>query len=202
VAYEKNQIVFWIGLITAGLTAFYMFRLVAVAFFGKERSEAASHAHESPAVMTVPLMILAVFAAGGGFLHIQNYVGDHGEHSEVHWIVGASIALFLVSTAAGIMLYKGVAKDPINLPVLANKFYFDEIYQLVFVGGQQSWARSVAWFDRWIVDGLIVRGLGAAGTVSGEILRLFQGGNLQAYVILFILGAGGLFVWAALRFML
>jgi NADH-quinone oxidoreductase subunit L len=201
-AYDKFPIVTWVGLITAGLTAFYMFRLMGVAFFSKERSDDATHTHESPAVMIVPLLFLAALAVVGGFFPIQHYVAGDVEHAEHHWIMYTSIGLFLVSTFAALFMYRGVKEDPLNIPLLANKFYFDEIYQVIFVNTQQAWARGFTWFDRWIVDGLIVRGVGAAATVSGEILRLFQGGNLQAYVILFILGAGGLFVWAALRFIL
>ena len=73
---EKNYLLFGVAVFVAALTAFYTFRLFFVVFFGKEKSEAASHAHESPLVMTLPLVVLAIFAAIGGFIGITNNYGS------------------------------------------------------------------------------------------------------------------------------
>jgi NADH-quinone oxidoreductase subunit L len=67
------------GILTAGLTAFYMFRMMWLAFYGRPRTESAEHAHESPAVMTVPLMVLAVFAAIAGLWLVTSFAGGFGE---------------------------------------------------------------------------------------------------------------------------
>ncbi len=73
---RKTTCCFGVAVFVAALTAFYTFRLFFVVFFGKEKSKAASHAHESPLVMTLPLVALAVFAAIGGFIGIWNNYGS------------------------------------------------------------------------------------------------------------------------------
>ena len=89
---QKNYLLFGVAVFVAALTAFYTFRLFFVVFFGKEKSEAASHAHESPPVMTLPLVVLAVFAAIGGFIGIANnygsqFIADHETLSVVQQLL-------------------------------------------------------------------------------------------------------------------
>ena len=72
--------------------------------------------------------------------------------------------------------------------MLANKFYFDDMYDTWIVGGQQLTARFFAWVDSWILDGLIIRGAAYVSVGVGELLRLFQTGSLQGYAYLFTLG--------------
>ena len=72
--------------------------------------------------------------------------------------------------------------------ILANKFYFDDIYDTYVVGTQQLVARSFAWIDSWIIDGLIIRGAAYVSVGVGEVLRLLQTGSLQGYAFLFTLG--------------
>jgi NADH-quinone oxidoreductase subunit L len=200
-AHQAHFPLFGVLLATAGLTAFYMFRLLVVAFINPQRGDAVAHAHESPAVMTVPLILLAVLSVAGGWLGIAPYVQgaplEHGPGAGL--VMGLSIAVFAGGAGAGIWLYRGRNQDPLSITVLKEKFYSDEIYQAVLVGPQQALARGLDWFDRWILGGLGVRGSGEMVKFGGELLRLLQGGNLQAYVVLFILGVALLCYWILIR---
>ena len=199
-AYAYGPGFYWVGVITAFLTAFYMTRLVVVAFFGPPRTHAAEHPHESPRVMTIPLVILAVLSLVGGWSF-----GDFGIKNFFHdWAAGVAVVppaepnaflemivpggVVLLGLVSAFYLYWGAATDPLDLKILANKFYFDEIYDQSLVGGQQLAARFLNWIDSWILDGLIIRGSAYISVGVGEILRLFQTGSLQGYAFLFSLG--------------
>jgi len=205
VAHAYHPGFYWVGVFTAFLTAFYMTRLVVVAFFGPARTPAAQHPHESPRVMTIPLILLAIPSAiiGWPWLGLQGYF--HGWSDGVLRVIqpGAAAApaegniLFEMILPGGIVLlglglayylYWGKATDPLNLKVLANKFYFDEFYDRSLVGGQQLAARFLNWIDSWILGGLIVRGAAYFSVGVGEIFRLFQTGSLQGYAFFFSLG--------------
>ncbi|HTA95134.1 MAG TPA: NADH-quinone oxidoreductase subunit L, partial [Verrucomicrobiae bacterium] len=205
---QKNYLLFSIAVFIAGLTAFYTFRLFFVVFSGKEKSEAASHAHESPPVMTLPLIILAVFAAIGGFIGITNNYGsqfaaDHETlsvaqqfleplHAPVAMFIGIGVALAGIFLAFS--LYKNAASDPLpaKLGALAtwmkNKFYFDELYEATFVRAHDFIATVADWIDRWLVEGFCIGAIRGGTDLSGRALRLMQTGNLQTYAFLFVLG--------------
>jgi NADH-quinone oxidoreductase subunit L len=204
VAYSRGIGFYWVGVITAGLTAFYMTRLMVVAFFGRARTEAAAHPHESPKVMTVPLVLLAILSAFGGVIGLKEFFHD--------WSVGVVTAsgqlgiipplqetgTFLemivpsafvaVGVIAACMLYWEAKTDPLDIKVLANKFYFDELYDRWIVGFQEHFAKALNWIDSWILDGVIIRGSAYISVGVGEALRLFQTGSLQTYAFLFSLG--------------
>jgi NADH-quinone oxidoreductase subunit L len=207
IAYARSPFFYWVGVITAFLTAFYMTRLVVVAFFGPARTEAAKHPHESPKVMTIPLVILAVLAVAGGWavqgFGLKDYY--HNWSSDVLQTLGYTtytapveanlflelilpFALVVLGVVCACGLYANAATDPLDIRVLANKFYFDEIYDNWFVGGQQLAARFFSWIDSWILDGLIIRGAAYISVGFGELLRLFQTGSLQGYAFLFTIG--------------
>jgi NADH-quinone oxidoreductase subunit L len=205
---EKNYLLFGVAVFVAALTAFYTFRLFFVVFFGKEKSDHAKHAHESPLVMTAPLMILAVFAAIGGFIGITNNYGSQFAaghetlsivqqaleplHTPVPMCIGIGVAL------AGILLaftlYKNAATDPLpaKLGVLAtwmrDKFYFDELYEATVIRLHDFLAAVADWLDRWLVEGFCIGGLRGGTDLAGRALRLVQTGNLQTYAFLFVLG--------------
>jgi NADH-quinone oxidoreductase subunit L len=94
----------------------------------------------------------------------------------------------VLGVVSAFYLYWGSATDPLDIEILANKFYFDEFYDRNLVGGQQWAARFLNWIDGWILDGLIIRGSAYVSVGVGEILRLFQTGSLQGYAFLFSLG--------------
>jgi NADH-quinone oxidoreductase subunit L len=205
---QKNYLLFCVAVFVAALTAFYTFRLFCVVFFGQEKSKDASHAHESPLVMTLPLLALAVFAAIGGFIGIANNYGSQfvPEHetlsvaqqaleplrTPVPMLVGIGVALAGIFLAFS--LYKNATSDPLpaTLGVLAtamkNKFYFDELYEATFIRAHDFIATVMDVIDRWFVEGFCI-GLVRGGTdFTGRALRLVQTGNLQTYAFLFVLG--------------
>jgi NADH-quinone oxidoreductase subunit L len=218
VAYAYHPAFYWVGVFTAFLTAFYMSRLVLVAFFGPARTPAAEHPHESPRVMTIPLVLLAIpsILAGWSFVGIKGFfynwsvdvlrstgqVANDGSvvaPPEINFFLGEIVPALVVLLGVGLAcaLYKGREHDPLHLKVLAKKFYFDEFYDRDLVGFQQYFANFLSWIDSWILDGVILRGGAYLSVGLGEMLKLFQTGSLQTYAFLFTLG-GGLLIYFTL----
>jgi NADH-quinone oxidoreductase subunit L len=204
-AAERNVLLFLLGLAVAMLTTFYMFRLVFVVFFGATKSEAAGHAHESAPAMVWPLRALAVLAVIGGFIGIEQIYGaqlstEAAEAGLLAPFIHAPLAAFSGLLAVGLgfagayKLYFNVAKDPLPEQFTAlsramrNRFYFDEIYEAVFIRPHDLVASFAAWFDRKIIAGFAVRGTHGSTELIGRMLRLLQTGNLQTYAFLFALG--------------
>jgi NADH-quinone oxidoreductase subunit L len=207
---RHNYLLFANGVFIAGLTTFYTFRLFFVVFFGKEKSEAATHAHESPAVMTLPLIVLAVFSLIGGLIGIEGVYRynfpDAAEKSAgfaaalfepfTHSPLAASLGLlaFAIGFVLAWSMYAKAATDPLPAKLgglataMKNKFYFDELYEATFVRAHDFIAAVADWIDRWIIEGACI-GLVRGGTdLTGRALRLVQTGNLQTYAFLFVLG--------------
>ncbi len=207
---RHNYLLFADGALVAGLTTFYIFRLFFVVFLGKDKSAAAAHAHESPAVMTLPLVVLAVFSVIGGYIGIEGVYHRlfAGEAESTTGFVAAffkpfleaplaaalGLALVAIGFLAAFSLYAKAEQDP--LPALLgplatwmrNKFYFDELYEATFVRAHDFIAAVMDWIDRWLVEGFCL-GLVRGGTdLAGRALRLMQTGNLQTYAFLFVLG--------------
>jgi NADH-quinone oxidoreductase subunit L len=207
---KQNYLLFALGVFIAGLTTFYIFRLFFVVFFGKEKSEAASHAHESPAVMTLPLVVLAVFALAGGVIGIEGiyhytFTGEEEKsagfaavvlepfyHSPTAALLG--LLAFAIGIAGAYVLYAKAEKDPLPAKLgglavaMKNKFYCDELYEATFVRAHDSIAAVMDWIDRWLLEGFCI-GLIRGGTdLTGRMLRLVQTGNLQTYAFVFVMG--------------
>jgi NADH-quinone oxidoreductase subunit L len=205
---QKNYLLLGVAVFVAALTAFYTFRLFFVVFFGKEKSHAASHAHESPLVMTLPLVALAVFAAIGGFIGITDNYGSQfvAGHESLSFAQQAleplkNIGPMLLGLAAGVAgiflafsLYKNAATDPLPAKLgglataMKNKFYFDELYEATFIRLHDFIAAVMDAIDRWIVEGLCLGTIRGGTDLTGRALRLMQTGNLQTYAFLFVLG--------------
>ena len=217
---QHNLILFAVGVFVAGLTTFYIFRLFFVVFTGKEKSEAVSHAHESPAVMTLPLVVLAVFALIGGFIGIEGiyhrmFIGEPEQAASfaqtafepfiaAPLAASLGIAAFLIGIFGAYALYAKANKDPLPeklgglATAMKNKFYFDELYEATFVRAHDFIAAVCDWIDRWLVEGFCI-GLVRGGTdLTGRALRLLQTGNLQTYAFLFVLGMA-LVLWLVLK---
>ncbi|MCF7729093.1 MAG: NADH-quinone oxidoreductase subunit L [Chthoniobacterales bacterium] len=192
-AFEQNKIVFWMIVIAAGLTAFYITRVCIVAFFGAARTEHARTAPESPLVMTIPLILLSIPAIFSGYPWITRYfilpLGSLELPKEtpayVEWIF---ILFFLIGTLAAITLYRNASQDPITIPLLAKRFYIDDFYDWCVKQIQGAFANAMAFVDRWVIDGFIVQGIASVTWSVGFILRFLQVGNLQAYTL--FLGGG------------
>lgn len=186
------RILFFGGALTAVLTSFYMTRLLIVAFFGKPRSDSAHHAQEAPIIMLVPLIVLVVFSIASASKIFTD--GFHamvpGPHPEGHGhtVLIASLVAFFVGTAAAIVLYRGKDKDPVNIKLFANKFYFDEIYAVIVRIFQDRLAWIITAIERVFVDGIVARLPTAIVARIGAATRLLQGGHLQGYT--FLLGGG------------
>jgi NADH-quinone oxidoreductase subunit L len=206
---------FILGVIVAALTTFYMFRLLFVVFLCPMKDPAAEHAHESPKVMTIPLIVLAVPSVIAGFFHLEGFLGEFfgkpvhgGEEGALAYVANHLFAPFnhaplaallgllavLVGFSFAFGLYRGAVTDPLpaKLGALArwmrNRFYFDELYEELIAKTQDALATAADWFDRWIVAGLMVRGAHGTTELFGRALRLFQTGNLSTYAFLLVAG--------------
>lgn len=209
-AWHHNAWIFVIAVIVSILTSFYMFRLLFVAFLGTEKTEAASHAHESPRVMTLPLIFLAILTVIGGVIGLHEYIGHsfgvethHTNFFEglfapfAHSPFAAFIGLLaaIAGFSAAYALYKDRSIDPFtqkffNLSAaMRNRFYFDEIYNGLIRLTHENLAKLSDAFDRWIIGGLAVRGAHGVTELTGRALRLLQTGNLSTYTFLFVVGA-------------
>ena len=207
-----------IGIITAGLTAFYMFRLLFLTFHGVSRVAPDKHVHESPPVMTVPLIILGVLAVVGGWVELPDgwlWGGAFTRFLEpvfgsfrtpvAHATDAAEVGIAVMATFIGFalayILYiqtpalpgRIVARASALYRVLVRKYYVDELYNLVFArflfwGSENVLNRGV---DHGLIDGL-VNGTGLGVEESGEIARRAETGNVQVYAFVYLLGAVGI----------
>lgn len=216
-AYTENRLFFWLALGVAFLTAFYMIRLWMVVFWGKTRTEHASHAHEVGLVMLVPLILLAIPSVISGYKQVTPYYlpqpaaahvgapdssaeahhaeaahpeeGHGNDHSLVMWM---SIGAWALGSLLAAALYRGKDKQPYQIlflsKVFRNRFYLDDFYAYLVQITQDALAAFSAFTDRWIIDGLCVKGLGVLGYGVGSLVRRMQGGNLQGYSLLFAAG--------------
>lgn len=207
-AWGSSKIIYIIGLATAFLTAFYMFRLIFVTFYGKSRvePEVASHVHESPTVMWLPLVILAVPAALIGLLlgvgghdswfhHFTEDVFPKAEKApgSVLLFMGISVIVGIAGIAFAWTRYKDrvPSDEPTNAlqKLVANKFYVDEIYNTFIVQPIKNASHFLLWklFDVGIIDG-IVNGVAALIRVIGGLFRRLQTGVVQAYILSMVIG--------------
>jgi NADH-quinone oxidoreductase subunit L len=187
--------VFWIAVGVAALTTFYMFRLFFIAFLGKPRGHGAEEAKEAPFLMTLPLMALAAMALGSPFIPS---IFPIPEAWDLHFDVIphlhslpfiCSIVAFVIGAIAAFVLYFGKDKDPINIPLFANKFYFDEIYAKIVTIGQDAVAAIIHFLDEFIIGGLIVGGSSrAVAGVGGLFRRYAQNGALGNYAAIMAVG--------------
>jgi NADH-quinone oxidoreductase subunit L len=172
--YGSGGIFFWLALATAFMTAFYMFRLIFLTFFGKPRDqERFAHAHESPKVMTVPLMVLAVFSIIGGWVGIPwlehgfsgfIFHGYEPHHVEVNFgVMGGSIIVALGGIFLAYAMYvrewlspraAGQRLAPIYR-LLYHKYYFDELYSILIIRPVLALSRFLGLFDLRVVDGAV-----------------------------------------------
>ena len=212
---QKNFLLFGVGVFVAALTTFYMFRLFFVAFVGNPRSEKAKHAHESPAVMSFPLIALAVLAVAGGFIGVVNVYNSQFKPAAeslsiiqqivepIHAPVGLACGLgaVVVGFLAAFSLYKNAATDPLPAKLgplataMKNRFYFDEIYEATFIRAHDAIAWVAAFVDRWILEGVVIGGVRGGTDIFGRGLRLLQSGNLQWYAFMFVTGVAVVLYW-------
>jgi NADH-quinone oxidoreductase subunit L len=251
-AFGNGHLVVFITLaVAAFLTAFYTMRQITLTFLGEARTKAAEHASETPWTMTVPLIVLAVFAVGYGWAGIPEDFPILGGlvPNWFHEFVGrtlaeapkavsfspvpllTSLAVALGGLFFGWLVYRRVEKpeqDFLQIPVLKNKWYFDEIYNFLFVKPAYWVAEQFTWLflDRKIIDGFLHSvarfslflghffrnkidlpvinqfmgdGTGNVVKVSGSNLRKIQAGRIQYYMVASLVI---LFIFALLYFLL
>jgi NADH-quinone oxidoreductase subunit L len=208
-----------LGLAGAVLTAFYMFRLIYLTFYGDSRAAhpagTAPHVHESPPVMTVPLVILAVLSALAGFAGLPVLLGEKAnwlgrfleavlEPAAYHLAVSTEAGLILAATAAalaGIALAFVFYRRRPDLPgrtarsfpglyrLLVAKYCVDEAYDAVVVRPLVRGAEKVyTRFDLGVIDGAL-DGSAAAAAAAGKGLNVLQSGLVRDYALAFLLGA-------------
>lgn len=220
-----------VTLLVAFMTAFYMFRICFLTFYGEPRDkEIFDHAHESPKSMTIPLMFLAVLSVCAGWWGIPwiehgfaNFItsGTAQHHEPSFLLMGVATATALSGIGLAYLMYykksispeKVAARFGILYKLALNKWYFDELYEIVFIrpyykvcdfmwsfdmlvidglvnfAGWLGLAVSVVnyWFDRYVVDGL-VNGTGHLMMGTGRLLRFVQSGRLEHYAFLIAFG--------------
>jgi NADH-quinone oxidoreductase subunit L len=198
-AHHHAPWMYWVGVITAGMTAFYVFRALFMTFFGEPRSE--HHPHESPAVMLVPLAVLALLSLGGGFIPVPQFldpVFPVEEEPHEFALVVLSVAAGVIGIAFAYFLYVlrpalpgRIAESLSGLYNLVyNKYFVDEIYGAVVVKPAVEGSRSVLWrgMDAGIVDGA-VNGIGRLARGTGGVLRHLQSGYIRSYAAWVVLGS-------------
>ncbi|PIQ84575.1 MAG: NADH-quinone oxidoreductase subunit L [Candidatus Omnitrophica bacterium CG11_big_fil_rev_8_21_14_0_20_63_9] len=203
-AYGHNAPAFWLALVTAGMTAFYTARAWFIAFTGK----AHGHGHESPPAMLIPLGVLAFLSIIAGYIGIPHFLGQHGEHHAAWLVPGLSIAVVAVGLLLAWLIYsRGTVSaqqlvQALALPYsfLQRRYYIDEIYMWYVETVQQRWiAGACAWVERVIIIGFLVNGTARLTRRAGHILRLWQTGRVQTYVLGFLLGIVSLLTLALRR---
>ena len=243
-----SRILWGVGFSTAAMTAFYMWRLMFMTFYGEGRMDEKTrhHIHESPKTMTVPLMVLAGGSICAGWIGMPKLFGENGffqalehwlapvfetghevaENASTHhdttmeWVLmGLSVGVALGGILLARYIYLGLKESQrpsggALYPVLYNKWYVDELYDILFVNGfskgggtlMGSFDRTVVdggvngtatatrftsrvsmWWDTWIVDGLVNLAAYTVRALSYP-MRFFQTGFIQNYALVFLAG--------------
>jgi NADH-quinone oxidoreductase subunit L len=209
-----HPVAFWVLLITAGMTAFYMFRAFFVAFFGDRESQ--GHPHESPAVMTVPMGVLAFLAVVAGFAGLGGLIHSSMHHSisAVHpaavehpgWIpiagtVAALLGILLAYLGYQAKLFSpaGIARafKPFTL-LLERRYFIDDFFEFLYRVFYIGLSTVIGWIDRYIIDGVVNWLTWLTYAIAG-LVRRTQTGRAQDALYAVALGLL-LLVFLALRF--
>jgi len=221
-AFEHNKILYGIALFTAMLTAFYMFRLLFITFGGKFRGtqEQEHHLHESPATMTIPLVLLAILSVIGGMVGIPDALMKGGDkiagflspvvpiktgepvaHSTEYGLMALSTGLVIVAILFAWYRFRDYQRKEATgfARVLENKWYVDELYDKIIVNPLR-WLGGFlnSFIEKNVIDG-IVNGVGKAVNYGSRQMRLLQSGQVGNYVLLMVLS---MLVIFALQFFL
>jgi len=225
--YEHSPTLWFFGMVASMLTAFYMFRLLYLTFYRKFRGthEQEHHLHESPKSMTIPLIVLAIFAVLGGLLglpefwHLPNWMHHHLDpiiahknpsvlnHTKEWTLMGIAVCAAIATIAFAYMVY---IKNQI-LPesndkrltglkkLIYNKYYIDEIYEFLITKPLNI--LSVVFYkfvDIQLIDGL-VNGVGSAVTGVSSLVRKAQTGHIGFYIFGMVLGIIAILFYAFVK---
>jgi NADH-quinone oxidoreductase subunit L len=216
--YGHNKILYAIALFGAMLTGFYMFRLLLLTFNGEFRGteKQKHHLHESPAAMTIPLIILALLSFAGGFVELPAVISETGNrlsqflspviaagnhppisHSTEWMLMGLATLLVLAAVMLAYFRYRKYKTEEAAgfAKLLENKWYVDELYDKIIVNPVKklsAWLDST--FEKSGIDAL-VEGAGKAVQYGSRQLRLLQSGQVGSYVLLMVMCMLLLFVY-------
>jgi NADH-quinone oxidoreductase subunit L len=219
-AYEHAPWMYWVGVFTAGMTAFYVFRAFFLTFFGeyKGKPAAAGHGpddhghgahasthestpHESPAVMWIPLAILAVLSVVGGFINIPRFlepIFPAQEGEPARWLEYVATAAGLAGIGIAYLFYVVSPSLPESLAssfkgvynLIYNKYFVDEFYDATVVEPVVDGSRQLLWRvgDMRLIDGA-ANGIGTTARGIGGILRRAQSGYIRSYAAWILAGS-------------
>ncbi|RUT32711.1 NADH-quinone oxidoreductase subunit L [Arsenicitalea aurantiaca] len=223
---NTGMFAFWLLVVAALFTSFYSWRLIHLTFHGPTRADhhTYDHAHESPNVMMVPLYILGIGAVLAGTVFYDVFFG-HGEHvthffhgsivvneeliDQAHyvplWVKWSATIAMLLGFAGAWLAYvrdpglpaRSAAANPGLYNFLLNAWYFDKLYDTIFVRPAR-WIGRAFWrgFDDYLVDQTITEGLGnRIKGITAQVVRL-QSGYLYHYAFAMLIGIAALLTWA------
>ncbi|MEE2970930.1 MAG: NADH-quinone oxidoreductase subunit L [Pseudomonadota bacterium] len=216
---------FWLGIAAAVMTAFYSWRLLIMTFHGESRADekTLAHVHESPKSMTIPLLVLAICAIFSGYIGVEYFVGEHmaafwgksifvmegnnvieAAHHVPFWVKALTIIVALAGIGLAYAMYMGAPNSPARLaaairPIylfVYNKWYFDELYDRIFVRpafylGRGLWKEG----DGTMIDGIGPDGISAAVRVLARRASALQTGYVYHYAFAMLIGVAGLVTW-------
>jgi NADH-quinone oxidoreductase subunit L len=226
---NDGKILWFVGLVTAGLTSFYMFRLWYLTFFGQSRAQETAHddhghehghgVHESPAIMLVPLVILAILSVIGGWVGVPEAMGGHAEithflspvipvsegaessRSMELLLAAVSVAVAAIGWFCAHVLYFAKPELPAQFAaklrglytLLLNKYWIDEVYGGIIVA-------PILFLSRYVLKGLLDTGVITGGGLAlgyttqglGSLVQRVQSGNIRSYAGWLAIGAAAL----------
>ena len=215
--YAKNPIIWGMAMISSGLTTAYMFRFLFLTFFGEFRGtkEKEKNLHESPWIMTLPLVVLSILSIVGGVINLPHFIVSDEFQFLSQWLQSVvkshhyqisfqaeMFLLILTLMMIGIVVLwvrkKYVLDGKISIPeksyqgwekLSVQKLYIDDFYQKKIVKKIEYTAKIVEKFDREILDEL-VNSIGFGAKIKGEFLRKIQNGSVETYLLLMSFGMG------------
>jgi NADH-quinone oxidoreductase subunit L len=217
VAFNSGGIKGWTlggaALLGAAITAFYMTRVVVMTFAGNKRWDEKAHPHESPALMWVPMVLLAVGSVASGFIFthgnsLRNWLAPVVEQSPAHEgellkpAVVSILALVLVLVGVGLAVMKYLQNEvPLVAPEKVSIFtriarrdlLQDDFNETIFMRPGQKLTSALVETDKYVIDGA-VRGVARLAVGSGSLLRTTQTGFVRSYAMWILLGAVGLII--------
>jgi len=217
---------FWLTVIAAGLTSFYSWRLTFMTFHGKPRAsvDVMKHIHESPLVMTVPLFLLSIGAVLAGMVFYSSFYGDgydafwkgalftgaenhvlHDMHEVPAWVKVSPFVMMVLGFLVAYQFYIRSPETPKKLAeehsglyqFLLNKWYFDELYNFLFVRSAM-WIGRVLWKqgDGKVIDGYGPNGVAARVQNVTTLVVKLQTGYLYHYAFAMLIGVAALITWS------
>jgi NADH-quinone oxidoreductase subunit L len=213
---------FWMGIAAALMTAFYSARLLFMTFHGKPRAskKVMDHIHESPLVMLVPLFVLAAGALFAGYAFYEKFVGHHqiwngsifvlpendtvtAAHHVPLWVKKLPIVMGVLGLVMGWIFYVKYVGLPDKFTkvfkplhgLFFNKWFFDELYNKIFVSPSLAFGRLFFKTDKNVVDGLGPDGMAKSCLGCAGMLSRFQTGYVFQYAFIMMLGLIGIITW-------